>query len=99
MSLKEMIHKPIYGARLRGTFVTSFYVLFLSACTQLGLIWLVTYYYVIFANSVVDVLFAVSYGAAFVALLTKHLEWSAMWNMSIVISTLEGSYGLKQAPR
>ncbi|KAL4639142.1 hypothetical protein ACB092_03G196500 [Castanea dentata] len=38
MTLKEMIHKPIYGARLRGTFVTSFYVLFLSTCTQLGLI-------------------------------------------------------------
>ena len=51
--------------------------------------------YVTFANSVVDVLFAVSYGAAFVALLTKFLEWSAMWNMSIVISTLEGLYGLK----
>ena len=95
MTLKEMIHKPIYGARLRGTFVTSFYVLFLSTCTLLGLTWLVTNYYVIFANSVVDVLFAVSYGAAFVALLTKFLEWSAMWNMSIVISTLEGLYGVE----
>jgi Na+-driven multidrug efflux pump len=36
---------------------------------------------------------AVFYGVAFVALLTKYLEWSAMWNMSIVISVLEGISG------
>ncbi|GMY26194.1 hypothetical protein FCV25MIE_21436 [Fagus crenata] len=92
MTLKEMILKPIYGARLGGTFITSICVLHLSTCTLLGLIWLVTYY-VILENSMIKVFLAVFYGVAFVALLTKYLEWSAMWNMSIVISVLEGIYG------
>ena len=92
MTLKEMILKPIYGARLGGTFITSICVLHLSTCTLLGLIWLVTYY-VILGNSMIEVFLAVFYGVAFVALLTKYLEWSAMWNMSIVISVLEGIYG------
>uniref|UniRef100_A0A2N9GPV5 Uncharacterized protein n=1 Tax=Fagus sylvatica TaxID=28930 RepID=A0A2N9GPV5_FAGSY len=104
--MKEMIHKLYCGARVRGTFITSFYVLFSSTCTLLGLLWLVTtcfllrsvlsvpYYPVIFKDySVIDVFFVVFYGAAFVALLTKYLEWSAMWNMSIVISVLERIYG------
>ncbi|KAK7843235.1 hypothetical protein CFP56_012815 [Quercus suber] len=66
MTLKEMIHKPICGARLRGTFITSIYVLYIST-------WF--------------------YGAIFLVLLVKYLEWSAMWNMSIVISVWEGIYG------
>jgi hypothetical protein len=37
----------------------------------------------------------VFYGPIFVALLTKYLEWSAVWNMSIVISVLEGTYGIE----
>ncbi|GMY26196.1 hypothetical protein FCV25MIE_21438 [Fagus crenata] len=79
MTLKEMILKPIYGARLGGTFITSIIVLYLSTCTLLGLIWLVTYF-VILENSMIEVFLAVLYGVAFVALLTKYLEWSAMWN-------------------
>ena len=92
MTLKEMILKPIYGERLGGTFITSIFVLYLSTCTLLGLIWLVTYF-VILENSMIEVFLAVFYGVAFVALLTKYLEWSAMWNMSIVISVLEGISG------
>jgi hypothetical protein len=101
--MKEMIHKLYCGARVRGTFITSFYVLFSSTCTLIGLLCLVTTcfllrlvlsgpnYPVIFKDySVLNVVF---YGAAFVVLLTKYLEWSAMWNMSIVISVLEGIYG------
>ncbi|KAL4639139.1 hypothetical protein ACB092_03G196400 [Castanea dentata] len=92
MTLKEMIHKPICGARLRGTFITSIYVLYISTCTLLGLIWLVTYYFIL-ENSIIEVFFAGFYGAAFLLLLVKYLEWSAMWNMSIVISVWEGIYG------
>ncbi|XP_057471964.1 uncharacterized protein LOC130760603 [Actinidia eriantha] len=34
-------------------------------------------------------LLVIVFATAFIALLTKYLEWSAMWNMSIVISVLE----------
>ncbi|KAM4109894.1 hypothetical protein ACJW30_03G153900 [Castanea mollissima] len=92
MTLKEMKHRPICGARLRGTFITSIYVLYISTCTLLGLIWLVTYYFIL-ENSIIEVFFAGFYGAGFLLLLVKYLEWSAMWNMSIVISVWEGIYG------
>ncbi|KAM4109896.1 hypothetical protein ACJW30_03G154100 [Castanea mollissima] len=92
--MKEMINKLYYGKRVRGIFITSIYILFVSTCILLGLIWLITNsYHFIIKDSVIDVFFAVFYGIAFVALLTKYLEWSAMWNMSIVISVLEGIYG------
>ncbi|OMO52784.1 hypothetical protein COLO4_36979 [Corchorus olitorius] len=94
LTLKEMIQKPIQKERLTGTFITSLYVLFLSTCTLLGLIWLVMNYFVFLRNyPVFDVFFAVIIGAAFVVLLTKYLEWTAMWNLCIVISVLEGIYG------
>jgi hypothetical protein len=92
MTLKEMIHKLIYGTRLRVTFITSFYVLFLSTFTLLGLISFVTHW-VNISNSVIDFFFQVFYGAIFLPLAKMYLEWSAMWNMSIVISVLEGIYG------
>lgn len=95
MTLKEMIHRPIYGARLRGTFITSFYVLFFSTCTLSGLIWLAMSYYAVWRHSMSPDWFLVFYGPIFVALLTKYLEWSAVWNMGIVISVLEGTCGIE----
>ncbi|KAK2636438.1 hypothetical protein Ddye_031230 [Dipteronia dyeriana] len=95
ITLKEMIHKPISKAGFRGTFITSLYVLFLSTCTVLGLIWLVIHYYAVFRNFSFYLFFAVLYGVSFVALLTKYLEWSALWNMSVVISMLEEIYGVE----
>ncbi|KAF5443190.1 hypothetical protein F2P56_035769 [Juglans regia] len=35
------------------------------------------------------------YGARIRALLLKYLEWSAVWNVSIVISVLEGTFGVR----
>ncbi|KAF3431737.1 hypothetical protein FNV43_RR26473 [Rhamnella rubrinervis] len=93
MSLKDMIRKPVEMARLRGTFVTFVYVTLLSTCTLLGLIWLVTTYYVILRTSSYYVLLAALCGAIFAPLLTLYLALSAEWNMSIVISILEGIYG------
>ncbi|XP_059447744.1 uncharacterized protein LOC132179118 [Corylus avellana] len=96
MTLKEMIHRPINGARMRGTFITSLYVLFFSTCTLSGLIWLVMSYYAVWRHPMfADCGFLVFYGPIFVALLTKYLEWSAVWNMGIVISVLEGTYGIE----
>jgi hypothetical protein len=92
-TLKEMMHRPIYGARMRGTFITSLYVLFFSTCTLSGLIFLVTSYFVVWRGSMFLGFFLVFYGPIFVALLAKYLEWSGVWNMSIVISVLEGTYG------
>ncbi|KAB1207931.1 hypothetical protein CJ030_MR7G006049 [Morella rubra] len=74
MTLKEMIQKPIYGARMRGIFVTYFQVLFLSTFMLLGLIWSVTNYSVWGRSSMFNVFFAAFYGAAFVALLTKYFR-------------------------
>jgi hypothetical protein len=95
MTLKEMIHRPIYGTRMRGTFITSLCVLFFSTCTLFGLMSLVMSYYDVWRYSMFADWFLVFYGPIFVALLTKYLEWSAVWNMSIVISVLEGTYGIE----
>ena len=92
MTLKEMIKEAIYGARLRGTFITSYYVLFLSTCILLGLIPSVTHM-VNMSSSITDWYIQVCSGVFILPLLKKCLEWSAMWNMSIVISLLEGIYG------
>lgn len=92
-TLKEMIRRPIYGSRVRGTFITSLYVLFFSNCTLSGLIILVTSYFGVWRRSMFAEFFLVFYGPICVALLTKFLEWSAVWNMSIVISVLEGTFG------
>ncbi|KAG6650888.1 hypothetical protein CIPAW_06G074200 [Carya illinoinensis] len=61
LTLKEMLYKQIYGARIRD----------------------------------LQVPFLLLYGPVFIALLLKYLEWSAVWNVSIVISVLEGTFGLR----
>ncbi|XP_041015059.1 uncharacterized protein LOC121257873 isoform X1 [Juglans microcarpa x Juglans regia] len=95
LTLKEMLYKPIYGARIRGTFITSFYVILLSTCNLLGLVWLATSYHVFWRTSDLQVPFLLFYGPVFIALLLKYLEWSAVWNVSIVISVLEGTFGVR----
>ncbi|KAM2330644.1 hypothetical protein ACFX1X_021447 [Malus domestica] len=97
MTLKDMVKKPFDKKRLKGTFVTYFYVLVLSSCTLLGLTWLgITYYAVLRNFEHFDALFyAVLCWPAFVGLLAMFSAWSAVWNMSIVISILEGGSGIK----
>ncbi|CAJ1940085.1 unnamed protein product [Sphenostylis stenocarpa] len=70
MTLKEMFETPFGLSKLRGSFVTSIYVLFLTTTHQLGLF------------------------MAFAKVLRMYLEGSAVWNMSLVISVLEGIYGI-----
>ncbi|EXB82620.1 hypothetical protein L484_027799 [Morus notabilis] len=95
MTFKDMVQRPIHGTTLRGSFVTFVYITILSTCYLLGLIWLVTLYFVVLRNPLCDVIFGLLCGIAFMFLLRIYLEWSAMWNMSLVISILEGVYGVE----
>jgi len=94
MTLKEMVQKPFDLSKLRGSFVTSVYVLFLTTTHQLGLLFIVLNYHVYLKDSSFYLLFAVICSAAFAKVLRMYLEWSAMWNMSLVMSVLEGIYGV-----
>ncbi|KAI5352381.1 PREDICTED: transmembrane [Prunus dulcis] len=98
MTFKEMVHRPFGKTRLKGTFVTYVYVLFLSTFTLLGLAWLGITYYALFRDfSFMDdrVSYAVLCWPSFVALLAMYLAWSSVWNVSVVISILEGTRGIK----
>ncbi|KAF7809280.1 transmembrane protein [Senna tora] len=95
MSLKEMFQIPISISILRGTLLTSIYVLLFSTSYLFGLLWIVINYQVFFKNLSYYLIFAVICSLAFSKLLRVYLEWSAMWNMSIVISVLEGVYGIE----
>ncbi|XP_061994142.1 uncharacterized protein LOC133712081 [Rosa rugosa] len=80
--------------RFKGTLVTSIWVLFLSTCTVVGSIWLVSVYYVLLRNfGYYNTYCRVLYKAACMALLANYLEWGAIWNMGIVISILENRHG------
>ena len=89
MNFREMVQRSIKEARFKGPLITSIIVHHLSTCTILGIIGLVIQYYYISRNLYHGYLLVIVFAAAFIALLTKYLEWSAMWNMSIVISVLE----------
>lgn len=93
MTLKDMLQKPFDTSKMRGSFVTSIYVLFLTTTHQLGLLWIVINYHVFLKDSRFYVLFAVICSLLFAKVLKMYLEWSAMWNMSLVMSILEGIYG------
>ncbi|XWS63643.1 hypothetical protein CRYUN_Cryun06bG0118600 [Craigia yunnanensis] len=90
---KEMVQRLLNKARCKGILVTSAYVYFVSTCFLLGSTWLVTNYYIIVRKFFYNVFTAALFRIASIALLVKYLEWTAIWNTSIVISTLEGVYG------
>ncbi|XP_039163126.1 uncharacterized protein LOC104435639 [Eucalyptus grandis] len=102
-SLKNVTLKALKKARFRGPFITSLYVHLFSICTFIGLMWLVVNHQVL-----LKVVFSSPYwergyfgeawlgivhGVAFMALLMKYMDWSAEWNMGLVVSILEDSYG------
>ncbi|KAM1065674.1 hypothetical protein FF2_020982 [Malus domestica] len=94
-TLKEMLRIPFDKTRLKGSFVTSVYVLVWSTCMLLGLIWLAATYCVVFQPIMYGLYFSVWCWPAFTALLTIYLAWSVVWNVSLVISVLEGTHGIK----
>lgn len=44
MALREMVCELFHNAKLKGPFITSVYVLLLSTCAFLGLVWLFVNY-------------------------------------------------------
>ncbi|KAF8040497.1 hypothetical protein BT93_B2658 [Corymbia citriodora subsp. variegata] len=108
-SLKHIALKALRKARFRGPFITSLYVHSFSICTFIGLMWVVANHQVLlrvgfsylFSNLyfsprrgyLEEVLLGLVHGVAFVALLAKYMDWSAEWNMGLVVSILEDSYG------
>ncbi|XP_061371410.1 uncharacterized protein LOC133313995 [Gastrolobium bilobum] len=94
MTLKDMFQKSLDPSNLRGSFLTSIYVLLLTTSHQLGLLWIVLNYHVFLKDLSCYVIFAVICSMAFSNILRMYLEWSAVWNMSLVISILEGIYGI-----
>ncbi|KAK6252577.1 hypothetical protein QUC31_014297 [Theobroma cacao] len=104
ISLRDIL---VQKTRLKGPFITSIYVLLLSTCILLGLVGVVTncyilskgfvidYYYYSSNNNFVDSLITIFHITIFIALLMKYSEWSAGWNMALVISVLEETYGIE----
>lgn len=94
MTLREMFQKPFELSKLRGSFVTCIFVLFLTTTHQLGLLSIVLNYHVFLKNTSCYMLFAVICSMTFAKVLRMYLEWSAMWNTSLVMSVLEGIHGI-----
>lgn len=88
MGFKEMLVevRKLLAARLRGTMATSLYVLLIASLTLLGLVALSTNMFLMPKSSFI-------FGTIFVILLAKYIEWSAIWNMGIVISILDKNHG------
>ncbi|XVF44035.1 hypothetical protein PTKIN_Ptkin02bG0087900 [Pterospermum kingtungense] len=97
VSFRDMM--IIRKTRLKGPFITSIYVHLLSTTMILGLagflinccIMAMGFKY----QSYFDVLVTMVRGVGFTALFVKFLEWSAGWNMALVISILEEKYGIE----
>ncbi|XVF02432.1 hypothetical protein REPUB_Repub04eG0175000 [Reevesia pubescens] len=96
VSFKDMM---IRKTRLKGPFITSIYVNLLSTTIVLGLAGFVINCYVMVKSienhTYIFFLLTIVRGVGFTALLVKFLEWSAGWNMALVISILEEKYGIE----
>ncbi|XP_015573653.1 uncharacterized protein LOC8280542 isoform X1 [Ricinus communis] len=90
MSLRCMFSRFFNDTRLKGPLITSIYVLLFSCLISFGLFSLASYIYIYMESSV---FFMVLFLVIFLALLTKYIEWSAIWDMGVVISILEEKQG------
>ncbi|KAJ9683467.1 hypothetical protein PVL29_019164 [Vitis rotundifolia] len=90
MNLKERWHRSIGGVRLKGPLITSIYALLMSSLSLLGLVSLVTHFYM----TLRAILIAIFFGLLSIACLAKHMEWNAIWNMGVVMSVLEEKQGV-----
>ncbi|XP_022751894.1 uncharacterized protein LOC111300530 isoform X1 [Durio zibethinus] len=89
ITLKDMFFIPVKESRFKGPLITSICSLSLAFLILIGLLSFATYIYITSA----DVLFMLLFVVIFIALLGKYMEWSAIWNMGIVISVLEEKQG------
>ncbi|BAT73403.1 uncharacterized protein HKW66_Vig0011440 [Vigna angularis] len=94
MSLKDMFKSSIDTSIMKGTFITSLYVMFWSTCFLIAFPWILNNCYMLFRDFGYYIFFTVICFVAFTKLLMVYLEWSAIWNMSFVISVVEGIYGI-----
>lgn len=97
--LGEMLLTPCKSEiGITGPLLTSLYVLFLNCFILSGLVWAVTNTILVLAimNSVFPIggFFIVTNGAIFFFLAVKWIEWSAVWNMAVVFSVLDGRHKL-----
>lgn len=91
MNLKERWHRSIEGVSLKGPLITSIYALLMSSLSLLGLVSLVTQFYMISRAILITIFFGLLLSIAW---LPKHMEWNAIWNMGVVMSVLEEKQGV-----
>ncbi|EEF44903.1 uncharacterized protein LOC8280543 [Ricinus communis] len=91
-NLKEMLCRPFRTVGLKGPLITSTYALILSTLTLIGILSLSTHFFVTSSIHAASI-FKTAFGLAIIALLTKYIEWSAIWNMGMVISILDEKHG------
>ncbi|XP_012081910.1 uncharacterized protein LOC105641871 [Jatropha curcas] len=89
MNLKAMFSRFINETRLKGPLITSIYVLLLASLISFGLVSLLPYILIGYTAFFFTVPFLVLY----ISLLIKYIDWSAIWDMGIVISVLEEKQG------
>jgi len=94
MSLKHMFQNSVDVSIMKGTFITSLYTLALSNCLLIAFPWIVSNCFGLASTFWCYIIFGTICFVAIGKLLMVYLEWSAVWNMSIVISVLEGIYGI-----
>lgn len=80
MSVMDMFKRSIDISIMKGTFITSLYMLFWSSCLLIAFPWTVNNCYIFFRGFGFYILFAVICYVALAKLLMVYLEWSAIWN-------------------
>lgn len=106
MGFKEMLVqvRKMVALKLRGSMETSLCSVLLASLTMLGLVALSTDFFYMTKDisfmSMTDIffiskvsIFTLFFGSLFVVLLGKYIEWSAVWNMGIVMSILDKNQG------
>ncbi|KAJ6329939.1 hypothetical protein OIU76_008710 [Salix suchowensis] len=89
MNLKNMLSRCIKETRLKGPLITSIYALLLDSLVSVGLVSMVMY----ICLGSISSFFSMVFSVVFLGLLSKYIEWSAVWNMGILISILEDKHG------
>ncbi|KAH7577382.1 hypothetical protein JRO89_XS01G0242700 [Xanthoceras sorbifolium] len=91
MNLNQMLCTSIKKVGFRGPLITSICALILSSLTTIGLsILAIIIWHLTTDRSPFLILI---FGALYLALFPKHIEWSGIWNMGMVISILEEKHG------
>jgi len=94
ITLKDMFKSSIDMSIMKGTLITSLYVVFWSTCFLIAFPWILSNCYMLFRDFGYYIFFTVICFVAFTKVLMAYLEWSGIWNMSFVISVVEGIYGV-----